>query len=200
MANKVWTFELPGKWSDAPPTTHTVELRQNRWSWNRQIWVDGRQMRKQEMRSCTATDFEEEYVNYVFEINGHTCWVHTRRSGFHDLAVDGLSMRTGEQVPKPDLETLCPPWFSTKRVAVFLMTFSSAGLAASLMQVSYPAVLFALLAGYFSGGRIATWIEARLDGSEPNFLRQVLLAVGSTILASITISPCCSIAAMISSC
>ncbi|HMA36601.1 MAG TPA: hypothetical protein VKY74_19255 [Chloroflexia bacterium] len=95
MAQRIWDFSL----EDGP---HTVEMNHNYWTTRRQIVVDGHPLGKDEVHRQGVYGFGSQDT---FPIGRHQASLHVVSNGFayrYDLAVDGVSLTTGQPaIPRP---------------------------------------------------------------------------------------------------
>jgi hypothetical protein len=95
MFKKTWSFEVDG-------TSHTVELEQGSFFGGKVVRVDGALLNKELVQSKRWVQFTGSEDR--FELGGHEVVVYTDLNGFnftYDLAVDGVSIQTGEPVVPP---------------------------------------------------------------------------------------------------
>ena len=202
MADKQWTFELS---EAAPPggetapfaprrRSHTVALHHTYWTTNRRtVLVDGQPLSSDALHNHPINGAGSDDL---FELDGHTCHVWIRPSGFtrkYDLAVDGISVQTGAPVvlgpevvpPAPRHSGKVPWWgwmFFVPLLASVLVGYAAAVWMLLSLNVRVPSApaftIIPLLTGYIAILSIA----ADYSLSKPTrILHCILACLGSTV-------------------
>ena len=96
MSKKAWSFEADG-------TSHTVEVEYRSFFGEKIVRVDGASLDKKLVQRKSWLQFTGSEER--FEVDGHEVIIYTYSKGFnffkYDLAVDGVSIQTGEPLVPP---------------------------------------------------------------------------------------------------